>query len=340
MKKLFTILFPPLFGLILSLILVEGAVRAWGYFAKPAPVWSDRPPYYFQAESAETLGDYRYPPEKAPGGYRISVVGDSYSFAPYMQFTDAFPKVLERMLNLNEGVQRAEVINHGVPAYSTSHEVEPARKAVREQSDVVLLQITLNDPELKALRPIGITQFNTWGPLQPTGWKKTVLDHWKTAGLVANRLHNEKTRREYVKYFLDLFENPRSYSVFEKSVREIKKVTDAGGSKLVAVVFPLFGVPLDDAYPFRPAHDKVAALMAAEGIPLLDLFDLYKGIPLHRMQVIPDVDRHPNEIAHRMAAERIYSWLVGRGLVPEAFRIRKRFVKRTQTVKEEPFQGH
>jgi hypothetical protein len=68
--------------------------------------------------------------------------------------------------------------------------------------------------------------------------------------------------------------------------------------------------------------------MTSLGVPVIDLSPLYIGIPLERLQVIPGVDRHPNEIAHRMAAERIYLWLEELKLLPQQALIVDKFATR------------
>jgi len=254
-----------------------------------------------------------------------------------MQFTDAFPKVLERMLNLNAVPMRGEVINFGVPGYSTSHEIEEVDKALAMGADVVVLQITLNDPELKPYRPTGIREFNRFGAYEASERQRALFHYWHSLKFVVERLHNNKTRDEYTKYFLDLFEKPKSRESFESSVKEISRKTKEANARLVAVVFPLFGLPLDEEYPFTPIHNQVARFLSANDIPNLDLFSLYAGIPLDRLQVIPGGDRHPNEIAHRMAGERIYQWLSENSWIPKDLVIRKRFTGRTQIVKEKPY---
>jgi hypothetical protein len=326
-----------LLGLAIGLLGVEATVRFLESKGSTTKQWSDRPPFYFQHENSPTLKDYPYPQEKAPGTFRIAVVGDSYSFAPYMQFTDAFPKVLERMLNLNATSRKGEVVNFGVPGYSTSHEIEEVDHALKMGADAIILQITLNDPELKPYRPTGIRDFNRFGALQMTERQKWLFHYWHTLKFVVERLHNNKTRDEYTKYFLDLFENPKSRASFESSVEEIANKAKAANVPLLAVVFPLFGLPLDSEYPFTPIHQQVGEFLQGKGIPNLDLYSLYEGIPLERLQVIPGGDRHPNEIAHRMAGERIYQWLAQNSWIPDELKIRKRFEGRTQIIKEKPY---
>lgn len=322
-------------SLSLTLGLVEICFRLLP--AKPTASWSDRPKFYYQHAFSETLQDNPYTKIKAPGMFRIAVVGDSFSFAPYMQYDDAFPKKLEKMLNLNFQDKRAEVINYGVPAYSTTHEVAKVKQAIEEQADLVLLQITLNDPEIKAGTPIGITVFDRFGPPKYGKFVTWLLSWSKLANFVAQRLHNSQTHTAYKQYFLDLYENPRSWNSFKTALSQIASLSKDSNTKIFAVIFPLFGLALDDNYPFYDIHKKVAEELKSLGVPYDDISEIYKGIPLERLQVLPGVDRHPNEIAHRMAAEEMYTVLKERNLIPQELQISKRFKGRTQIIKEEPF---
>lgn len=75
---------------------------------------------------------------------------------------------------------------------------------------------------------------------------------------------------------------------------------------------------LDESYPFHDVHQKIENLLERQSIPYLDLFEAYKNIPLDRLQLIPHQDFHPNEIAHRIAAEELYAWLSKEEFVPES----------------------
>lgn len=347
LKKILLPLLVTFFGLFISLIVVEIGIRL---MPNKQVSWSDRPKYYYKQSPSETLIDYKYE-KKSPNTFRIGVIGDSYTFAPYMQFTDAFPKVLERMLNLNYPLNsnsvsnanttikdKVEVINYGVPGYSTSHEIQSVNNAInKDEVDLLLLEITLNDPEIKPYRPEGIKVFDHFGKLQAKGVLATLFKYWKTLAFVVTRIHNQKTVDDYKSYFNDLFNNPKTYNSYTKSINEIIKISKEKNVPLIAVVFPLFGLPLDAKYPFHEIHEKARNPLNSANIPNIDLYDLYAGIPLERMQVIPGEDRHPNEIAHRMAAERIYDWMEEKKFIPEQFFIKDKFYGRTQIIKEKRF---
>jgi hypothetical protein len=70
----------------------------------------------------------------------------------------------------------------------------------------------------------------------------------------------------------------------------------------VVVIFPLFANPLDDAYPFRGIHEKVAAVARGAGARVVDLLPEYRNLSWELLVVNGAADEHPNEIAHRIAA--------------------------------------
>lgn len=321
MKALIAAIFVPAFGIAIAFGLIEIAYR-WSS-SHQAIEWSDRPLFYVKDRNAVTMQGPAYAPQKPEGIFRVAVVGDSFSFAPYMQFTDTFSYKLQELLNVNGGARRAEVINYGVPAYSTSHEIAVAERAVAEGADLVILQITLNDPELKLHRPTGITENmnDHFGPFEPKGKLKRICSVWTSLCWVLVRLHNNKTRTAYVDYFSGLYTNPRTWEPYKAAMKRLVKIPKEKKIPIVAVVFPLFGLPMDAKYPFYPVHAQVKSLLDTLQVPNADVSSIYMNIPLERLQVIPGVDRHPNEIAHRMAAEHLYLWLEKMSLVPEELRV-------------------
>ncbi len=320
-----------LFGIVLALLLIELVFRLIP--AAPKHAWSDRPKKYFRHEPAKTMQDFARSEAKPPNTFRVAVVGDSFTFAPYMQFTDAFPYKLQQILNMNDVPLKAEVINYGVPGYSASHEVAIVERAIREQADLILLQITLNDPKIKPYRPTGLEPNSRFGPYQGPSVARALLRHWKSLFFVLERLHNSKTHREYKEYHLGFFEKQKTWKPYTKVMAQMAKLAGAANIKIGAVIFPIFGIPLDADYPFTPAHKKLGVLLEQIKVPYLDLFSAYAGIPLERIQVIPGEDRHPNEIAHRIAAEQIYDWLASINYLPQDLLVRYWYQERNDIIK-------
>jgi hypothetical protein len=314
-KKLATGISISLFSLLATLIILEVVFRLFTF--NRVAKWNDRPSYYFADEKAATFQDIYYDEVKAKERYRIAAIGDSFTFAPYMQLDDPFPKRLERWLNLNRNQPRLEVINYGVPAYSTSHEVPVVERAIKNGADLILMQITLNDPEIKSYTPQELyRERNRFGELEI---ENPIIKRSLFLSFVASRLHNQKTRVNYEKKFFSLFDTPSTWENFKGSWEKIAKIGDQSQTRIVAVVFPLFGLDLDDEYPFWPIHEKVSSLLNNLNITHIDISSKFKDIPLIRMQVIPGQDFHPNEIAHRIAAEAILEWFNEKKLIPEEF---------------------
>jgi hypothetical protein len=320
-------------GTLLALVVVEAGFRLAGLLSRRERAREDRPEFYYSHELAPTLKDHPYQVPKPAGTFRIAAVGDSFTFGPYLQLDDTYPKRLERMLNLNAVQPRVEVINYGVPRYSTTHEVGVVKRAIREGADRILLQITLNDPEIKPYRPTGLIQgsVNRFGQVE---FKGGIFRHWKSAAFVVSRLYNARSRRGYRDYHLKLFESRKPWESFTGAVGEIQELCRTADIPLVGVIFPLFGLPLDEDYPFLPIHRKVSALLGEKGIPVLDLLPAYRGIPVARLQMMPGKEFHPNEIANRLAAEAIYTFLEAENLIPPEARIKLRFRERIDAKRE------
>jgi lysophospholipase L1-like esterase len=315
------------FSSILCLVFVEIIFRTVLSEERLKPKeWSDRPKSYYLPHDAVTAQEGPHTPQKAAGVFRIAVVGDSFAFAPYMQFDDTFSKRLERMLNL--GTSKIEVINYGVPRYSTSHEIALAKKAIEEQADLIILQICLNDPEIKPYTPTGLIGgvVDRFGGIQYTSG---ILSWWKTGAFVAKRFYNSDSRDKYVKYFFKLWQGKDTLKNFTDSYEQIRNITTTAKVPLVSVVFPLFGLPVDDKYPFIEIHQIVNRISTDFGITYLDLLSAYQGLPIERLQVIVGKDFHPNEIGHRIASEEIYDFLAAKKLIPDGALITKSVKERT-----------
>ena len=73
----------------------------------------------------------------------------------------------------------------------------------------------------------------------------------------------------------------------------------------VVILFPLFANPLDEDYPFVSVHEKMAAALRSAGVTFVDLLPYYRGMDWHLLVVEGARDEHPNELAHRIAAQAL-----------------------------------
>lgn len=328
-RTLFINLFVLAIAVLLFLGLTELVFRAVG--SRDVAVRTDRPDFYYLPDGAPDLRDAPHPATKSPGTFRVAVVGDSFSFGPFLQYDDTFPKRLERMLNLNAQQPKIEIVNYGTPRLSTSHEVSIVKEAVKSGADLIVLQITLNDPEMKPYEPGPGLLSGSINPFGQIEFKEGIFAHWHSAAFVLKRLHNLSSRSKYKEYFFNLYQKRAAWNLFQRSLKEIASQAQNAHVPVVAVVFPLFGTSLDSSYPFRELHERIAGALQEAKIPHLDLLENYVGIPIERIQVLPGNDFHPNEIGHRIAAEAIYGFLTKEKFVPAESAIKLHVLHRIGT---------
>ena len=71
------------------------------------------------------------------------------------------------------------------------------------------------------------------------------------------------------------------------------------------------------ATPSRASTPALASAFAKAGIPCLDLRAAYRGLDHVTLEAVPFTDPHPSDVAQRIAAERLFKFLDGKGLLPK-----------------------
>jgi hypothetical protein len=89
----------------------------------------------------------------------------------------------------------------------------------------------------------------------------------------------------------------------------------------IPMIFPLLSEKFQkDCYPFEYAHEAIHSRCEELHIKYLDLLPAFRWASPERMQVIPGFDPHPDEIAHRMAAETLLQYLLEQGVIPKEYK--------------------
>ena len=90
------------------------------------------------------------PIEKSPDSIRIALLGDSFAFGWGVDVDKIFAHILEERLNsFASGKRKIEVLNFGVPGYSTFQEVADFfEKGLQFKPDIVLVYFIDNDFDL------------------------------------------------------------------------------------------------------------------------------------------------------------------------------------------------
>jgi lysophospholipase L1-like esterase len=91
----------------------------------------------------------------------------------------------------------------------------------------------------------------------------------------------------------------------EQALLAMKAWCDERGARFAVMIWPfLQQIGTREEHPFTGVHDQVGAFCEAEGIPFLDLLDVFVGIEPSTLWLTP-LDMHGNVRAHALAAPRI-----------------------------------
>ena len=240
---------------------------------------------------------------KAPGTYRIAVIGDSFTYGNGIRQQDRYSDLLQTQLP-----PTFEVLNFGVAGANTpEHLVSAERIVPRFRPDFVLLQWYVNDVEDddSTGRPRSM-------PLMPFRWLHNWLNDSSALYTVANMQWAETQAAmgftdSYPAYLQRRFADPKSHdSVLDRSLlRALIEFCRGLGVPIGIVLFPDTAGGLGADYPFAYLHDRVLETCAAEGITCVDLRKDFAAVKRRQSLWANTLDHHPSARANAIAAERI-----------------------------------
>jgi len=134
----------------------------------------------------------------------------------------------------------------------------------------------------------------------------SLLDRSALVRLVRTRIRATVENRARIANFRSMYtDDDPGWIAAREALRTMGGLCRSRGVPLVVAIFPLFGNPLDDGYPFAEEHAKVARAASVSGAKVVDLLPRYQGLRWELLVVDGPRDEHPNEIAHRIAAQAL-----------------------------------
>lgn len=246
------------------------------------------------------LRDIEWQPAKAAGTRRVAFLGDSF-VAGYgvSDPEDRLGNLVRREL-AGRAPPRYEVWNCAELAWSTKEQTEfMSFAASRLGLDHVILGYCLNDvhdllpPDQRFDRDT--LDRPTW--ISPT--QSFLFDFlW-----FRTRLAPDDRFDRYFGWVDRAYGDPELWNRQRARLRRLVDVTRSRGARMDVVVFPFFDT-WGPGYAYGPAHEQVGAAFRELGVNVLDLRAAYAGIPGDEL-VVNRFDAHPNERAHRIAADAI-----------------------------------
>jgi len=294
-------------SIVVALLLVEVVVRLVGFGGGGsgyAPLHTGRR----DRQPVNALGyrDLDRAQPKPEGVRRAVCLGDSFTWGVGVLFDDAWPQRIERTLSRTRG-ERWEAVNLAEPGMNA---VQYASRLESEGwgygPDVAVVGWVMNDSEdedaAEARRAVD------WADEQQRERSATeaFLDRSALIRLVRTRVvATVENRRRITGYRSMYADDYKGWSAARRALSAMGGMCRAHGVPFVVVIFPLFANPLDARYPFAELHAKVAQAAGEAGAKVVDLLPRYSSVDWRLLVVDGANDEHPNEIAHRIAAQAI-----------------------------------
>jgi hypothetical protein len=261
------------------------------------------------------------------GAYTVLAIGDSFTYGLGVKVVDSWPQRLQGLLE--QSMRRTVVASNLGKVGRHVMEILEGQymPASSPAPDLCVYGFCLNDPWWQPVA--GADRSNPLGPTKKDALMETEhIDDFiniRTANLKKLRIESSfgKLRRSMrtldvalrawesreiqkrtLQFYLDLYDPSKNAAGLEVTWNAIKRMSDkqkAEGKRFLLVVFPMF-IDTDGNYPLQACHDSILAAMKERGVETLDLLPIYRKTPPRELWVHP-LDRHPNDLAHRMAAE-------------------------------------
>jgi lysophospholipase L1-like esterase len=250
--------------------------------------------------------DREYQIPKPRGVVRIVGIGDSLTFGQGVEEEDTFLARLER--DLTARGLRVEVINCGVFGYNVNEEARRFQEVAELlEPDIVLIGYELGDPLPNPPLKKEATSASE-GSQAPRSLVqgRALVDLVKESRVISflayrySFLLKKFSFRNWDSLYADgspLWKNLSDKYAGMAATARARKIDVA-----VAIVPQLSN--LDEGYPFKSIHNRVAVMCRTQGMKVVDLLPAFLGQDGPRLWIHPR-DRHPNAEGHRFIADAL-----------------------------------
>jgi len=244
---------------------------------------------------------------------RILVLGDSVSWGHGVALSSLYPILLENHLNAR-GPERFDVINTGVPGYSTFQQLRLLElRGLRLRPDVLVLQFCLNDVVERYTtvaefggRDVFLGVDTRQAVPGAVGW--LIRNSRAYAALAERAAERNRREAEYrVQHLARDAIGPPLEHAWETVLAEIDAIhaiAQRNEIPLLIVIAP-YRFQLADPDGSRQPQDRLLAFARARGIPALDLLPVFATAMGHTESSLFLDASHFSESGHAVAAEAL-----------------------------------
>jgi lysophospholipase L1-like esterase len=237
---------------------------------------------------------------KAGNERRIYVLGSSIALGWGVGVEDGFVGRLEQRLNSETAPQnglRYAAINAGIGNYNTYYQVELFKRQLKATNpDVAVVQYYINDAEPNPKgEDSAILKYSLFAAF--------LYQHFKTLTVVSTK--------SLAQHYQDLYrDGAPGWERVNASIKELKRITDKRGIRLVALLVPeLHDLSSDGPYP--PIYAKIVDFFGKTGVPMvnpLSTFQVaFKKDPSQAWAAANDP--HPSAQAHKILGDALFDYL-------------------------------
>ncbi len=236
---------------------------------------------------------YQLPPDKKS----VIVLGDSFAAGLGVRdIEDTFPHLLAAQLGDRYHVS---VVAHA--GWNTDAQLEGLQNYPL-RPNILIHSYFLND-----ITYLGGQYLSAWNSqrLHPGPPFGELIDHFYLPNFLYWNVYMQYIRQNDVNYgegILHVYRDEEVWSAHRADLQAILDWTREQGSDTIVLIWPV----LTMVEASRPATEQVAHFYTSQGIPVINLADDFESYSPLELAVNP-FDMHPNERAHRIAAERLYA---------------------------------
>jgi lysophospholipase L1-like esterase len=244
----------------------------------------------------------REPGAKAPGRYRIAVIGDSFTWGQGIEARERFSNLIGGSLG-----PRFEVLNFGIPGHDMPQHIEVLDQVLPLHPDFVLLQLFINDFETAGMerpRPHPLVSESA-----ARGWGRSSVLYDLANGRWVQIQEATGLTESYVHYLERHLRDPGAPNarIAFGMLRQFVEKAKAAGAGVGLVLFPMTDAmgPNGSHYPVGFIHDRVRQIAADQRVPYLDLLPAFSTYEDPKTLWVSPFDAHPNAVANKRAAQEI-----------------------------------
>ena len=229
---------------------------------------------------------------KAPGTYRILMLGDSTTFGWGVREEDTIAQRLQSMLNNQAKGVSYEVINAGIGNYNTVQEVAYFNRFGRAlDPDLVILTFFVNDPEPLPNTHTSILSRNSY------------LDAFLSSR-IDRLLRVGRMLPDWKDYYTSLYteSNPGLHPCVE-ALKSFGGARDR--TNLLVALLPELRHLNAGQLPFRRDYEKIEAVLNENAIAFTDLTATLADKGPESNLWVSAYDDHPNAVANRLIAAHL-----------------------------------